>query len=285
MQAEKIFIGKKPAVKYLPNNMAVGNLCSLVIFLHGMGERGDGSEAGLNKLFNSSNHKNLLAAGDANGFMVLAPQYCPNLNNYEAGWKGGTYVADCLDWAEKNLPVDLARVYLTGLSEGGGGVWDAITRKVELSKRFAAASPVCGIWATDCDWKAIADSHLPVWAYHAADDGSQNVGASRIQVAAANALNPDPRVKYTEYATGGHGIWGRVYADPEFYKWLLAQKRVTLPTEPAPVEKRVVAYDQVSNLVYFHDGSSTGLKSVLTDILNKITVLTSTEGKTYTIRA
>jgi hypothetical protein len=33
------------------------------------------------------------------------------------------------------------------------------------------------------------------------------------------------RVKFTVYPGVGHGSWGRTYANPEFYDWLLAQQR------------------------------------------------------------
>lgn len=42
---------------------------------------------------------------------------------------------------EQSHPIDKSRIYVTGLSMGGYGVWDLISR---YPNRFAAAVPVCG---------------------------------------------------------------------------------------------------------------------------------------------
>jgi len=48
---------------------------------------------------------------------------------------------DLVDAALEEYPIDPDRVYVTGLSMGGFGTWDAIQRRPKL---FAAAVPVCG---------------------------------------------------------------------------------------------------------------------------------------------
>jgi hypothetical protein len=37
-------------------------------------------------------------------------------------------------------------------------------------------------------------------------------------------------LRYTEYRTGGHGIWGRVYNTPAFYDWMFAHALVPEPS-------------------------------------------------------
>ena len=42
-------------------------------------------------------------------------------------------------------------------------------------------------------------------------------------VAALRALGSP--IQYTEYADVGHESWDRAYAEPELFRWLLAQRR------------------------------------------------------------
>ena len=46
-----------------------------------------------------------------------------------------------IDDLTRSYPVDASRFYLAGISMGGFGVWDIISR---LPEKFAAAVPVCG---------------------------------------------------------------------------------------------------------------------------------------------
>jgi predicted peptidase len=122
---------------------------------------------------------------------------------------------------QKEFSIDPARLYITGLSMGGFGVWDAIQRHPDL---FAAGATVCsGGDATLA--KRIKD--VPVWAFHGDEDGVVKVRRSRDMIAALKAAGGSP--KYTEYKGVGHDSWTATYRDPELYKWLFAQKRTVKP--------------------------------------------------------
>ena len=64
----------------------------------------------------------------------------------------------------KRLPVDEKRLYITGLSMGGFGVWDAMQRHPD---RFAAAVIICG-GGDPAYAKQIKD--IPIWAFHGGSD-------------------------------------------------------------------------------------------------------------------
>jgi predicted peptidase len=117
----------------------------------------------------------------------------------------------------EELPIDRGRIYITGLSVGGYGVWDALSRWPEL---FAAGVPVCG--GGD---EALAEriAKVPVWAFHGARDGVVKPARSRNMIEALKQAGASP--KYTEYADVGHNSWVRAYRDPELFRWLFAQKR------------------------------------------------------------
>lgn len=122
----------------------------LVLFLHGAGERGDDNSAQLK-------HGTALYLEPANRAafpcFVVAPQ-CPaeaqwasmpwnTLSGEQSGHPTAPMlsVLELVDELAGQYPVDRDRLYVTGLSMGGFGTWDLITRYPE---RFAAAVPICG---------------------------------------------------------------------------------------------------------------------------------------------
>ncbi len=117
--------------------------------------------------------------------------------------------------------IDPTRLYVTGLSMGGYGTWEAIER---WPNYFAAAAPLSG--AGDPS-KAYLLVHEPIWAFHGTQDTVVPVSGSRDMIAAITQAGGHPL--YTEYSNEGHGLWGpgMVYdpkADPAFFNWLFSQK-------------------------------------------------------------
>ena len=67
---------------------------------------------------------------------------------------------------------------------------------------------------------------LPIWVFHGGKDAAVPVGRSEEMVKAlkeAGAKN----VKFTLYPDAGHDSWTETYNNPEFYAWLLKQKRTS----------------------------------------------------------
>jgi len=112
--------------------------------------------------------------------------------------------------------IDPKRLYVTGLSMGGFGTWDLISR---LPKKFAAAVPICG-GADEAQAAAIAK--VPVWVFHGGNDDVVKTVRSRNIVAALKAAGGAP--KYTEYPGVGHGSWDQAYGEAELFPWLFSQK-------------------------------------------------------------
>jgi predicted peptidase len=118
--------------------------------------------------------------------------------------------------------IDADRLYVTGLSMGGYGTWEAIER---WPNYFAAAAPLSG--AGDPS-KAALLVHEPIWAFHGALDTVVPVSGSRDMISAITQAGGHPR--YTEFPNDGHDLWtsGKVYsptADPAFFSWLFSQKK------------------------------------------------------------
>lgn len=123
---------------------------------------------------------------------------------------------EIVDALQKQYPnIDPHRLYITGISMGGYGTWDAIER---WPGYFAAAVPIAG--AGDPS-KASRLVNLPIWAFHGSGDGDVPVSGSRDMIQAIKLAGGHPR--YTEYASAGHEIWVEVYSTPAFISWLFSQ--------------------------------------------------------------
>ncbi len=130
---------------------------------------------------------------------------------------------EVLDALQKEYAgIDAHRLYITGLSLGGYGTWDAIERWPHY---FAAAVPIAG--AGDPS-KAAELKDLPIWAFHGSKDTTVPVTGSRDMIAAIRAAGGSP--SYTEFSNQGHGVWGWVYGlnmgpllVTDFYPWLFSQ--------------------------------------------------------------
>ncbi|MEO2092258.1 MAG: prolyl oligopeptidase family serine peptidase [Gemmataceae bacterium] len=198
----------------------------LVVFLHGIGERGKDNAI---QLKNGVERFVTAAARKKHPCFLVVPQ-CPsdkmwvNIRNTKANQtfadqptEPAALVLDLIDALGKEYRVDADRIYLTGVSMGGYGTWDLICRKPDL---FAAALPVCG--GGD---PAQADklTKLPIWVFHGDKDTAVPPERSRDMVAAIKKAGGKP--EYTEFPGVGHDSWTPTYKDDKTRDWLFAQKK------------------------------------------------------------
>jgi predicted peptidase len=184
----------------------------LVVFLDGIGSRGTDNEKQLGSaslLVTTKNRQKYPC-------FIVAPQ-CPGGKDFPF-WNQGVHsglVMGVIEDVEKRYRIDSRRIYATGLSDGGFGVWFLLGL---YPSRFAAAVPICGLGMRPAGAPRVA--HVPLWIFHGEKDRPQPV---REVVAALKKAGGKP--KYTEYKNAGHHIWGRAYNEPELFAWLFAQKR------------------------------------------------------------
>jgi predicted peptidase len=214
---------------YVPRSYTALESWPLILFLHGAGERGeDGlrqTQIGLAAAIRC--HVERFPA------IVVFPQALTDASWNTAEMSGLAIAA--MQQTMRDFRVDPRRVYLTGLSMGGTGVWSIAARHPGL---FAALAPICGALhfpaaeggaATSsanlarCANYARRIDTTPVWIFHGAEDPIVPVEYAR-QMAKALKARGCP-VLYTEYPQDGHAIWDRVYADEDFCTWLFAQRR------------------------------------------------------------
>lgn len=217
----------------LPDNFNPKNRYPLIIFLHGAGERGDDNEAQLV-------HGSSMFLSKQTDFpsIVVFPQcrkdsYWSSVQidrnqspekrfNYDYSASPQTpdltAVIELIVDLQNQFKIDKKRIYIMGLSMGGMGTFEAITRHPKL---FAAAIPICG----GGDTRLVANfaKKVPVWIFHGADDNVVHVNYSRSMVNAIEAAGG--KVKYTEYPNVNHNSWDRAFAEPDLLPWLFQHKR------------------------------------------------------------
>lgn len=178
----------------------------LMLFLHGSGERGENLE-----LVKMHGPPKIVEAKPDFEFIVVSPQ-CPK----ESRWQADELL-QLIDQVSKAHAVDPNRLYVTGLSMGGSGTWQLAAAQPQ---RFAAIAPICG--RADLD-SAPQIKHLPIWVFHGAKDSATSVEHNKAIVAALKAAGGEP--KFTLYPDAGHDSWTETYNNPEFYAWLLTQRK------------------------------------------------------------
>jgi len=201
---------------------------SLLVILHGFGNRGNDNRRQLDKntiQFIDRVLKNYPA-------YILVPQ-CPdnmkwtvnpkqplknfNIDSIPKSEALETVIAIINELIKKNS-VDIDRVYITGFSMGATGTWEAILRNPDL---FAAAVPICG--ASDPS-HAFLLKNTSVWAFSAELDQFYNFHDTQQMVDELRKYcNKD--IKFTLYKGKGHNIAHYVFSDNEVIKWLFSQSK------------------------------------------------------------
>jgi len=180
----------------------------LLLFLHGGGESGDSLSS-----LKSNGPPKMIAEGKQFPFLILAPQ-----NPHKKKWWNTRAVVQLLDTIVKNNRVDKNRIYLTGLSRGGGAAWEMA---VLYPDKFAALAVVCGM--APVPYAGWINEKMPIWVFHGEEDSSIPISESESMVNRLREM--DYNVKFTSYPGVGHDSWIRAYKTEELYTWFIAQSR------------------------------------------------------------
>lgn len=221
---------------YVPEGLGPEKKYPMIVFLHGIGECGNDNIA---PLVASDGGTGWVAAqdrGEIGPCFVLVPQ-CPNpIPGLRWEEEYLRLVGDALTELAEALPVDEKRVYATGLSLGGYGVWNLVRM---FPGRFAAAVTCCPA----CVAGSMMDNHvdeaglancaqalkeIPLWLFHAEDDPAVPVTVTKAMDSRLQSLGRRPGGDYhvTIYPAErhyGHACWGPALSSPEMRQWLLSQ--------------------------------------------------------------
>lgn len=179
----------------------------LLLFLHGGGESGE----------NPGNPHawlpQMLTDGTRLPFLVLAPH-----NAHSRKWWDVRAVMQLLDTVVANNKVDRDRVYLAGISRGGGAAWELA---VNYPGKFAALAVVSGM--APVAYASWIEKAMPIWVFHGKKDPYVPFSGSEAMVEKLREMGHT--VKFTTYPRSGHDIQGKAFREEGLYDWLLHQKR------------------------------------------------------------
>lgn len=233
-----VFVHQKDTLPFrvlLPKSFNPQINYPLVMVLHGSGERGNDNELQLfhgGSLFQTEDFRAKYPA------IVVFPQ-CP-LDSYWASVKED-YQTSSLEekyaysksltkysqletveafmfFLEQKYRIDPTRRYVGGLSMGGMGTFELVTRNPDY---FAAAFPICG--GANPNWARLL-SKTPMWIFHGEADDVVWVEHSKRMFKALQKL--DSPVKLTLYPNVTHDSWHNAFAEPDLLKWLFSNKKI-----------------------------------------------------------
>jgi pimeloyl-ACP methyl ester carboxylesterase len=227
----------QPYAVYIPDNFDETKKYPLVVFLHGAWSN---HRLGLRRLFGVGNSQGYDFTKPGNipyETDVEASRYWPPFRPVDyiaaaplargtAGYQGipEQDVYDMIDDLKSRFLIDEDRVYLTGLSMGGGGtLWLGLTRP----DVWAAIAPVCP--APPQGTLALAGNahNLPVHLFIGDKDQLYKTASEWKAAFETEAA----RLDYAEYPGVGHNSWEWAYKDGFIFDWFSQFKRDLFPAE------------------------------------------------------
>jgi pimeloyl-ACP methyl ester carboxylesterase len=216
----------QPYALYVPRNFDPAKRYPLVVSLHGAWSN---HRLNLRRVFGMGNRP-----GESD---LDATRYFPPLLDVDylvasplargtLGYQGipEKDVYDVLADVKRRFPVDEDRVYLTGLSMGGGGaVWLGLTHP-DIWAAIAAVCPAVPPGAVEFAPNAL---NVPIQAYQGAVDPLVNPAGTRELVSTLRQL--DTKVEYIEYPNVQHNSWDKAYAKAQIFDWFARFKRNRYP--------------------------------------------------------
>ncbi len=203
----------------------------VVLFLHGIGETGPD----LNQLFRQPGIFKTITTPEFQARFpcyLVAPQHLPKENLPWNSQRLGA-AGEILLWlCRRGTPrADPDRLYVTGLSSGGLGAYDATVRFPGL---YAAAVPV----AVSTYWRPEFLDHANICRYWQISNRS-NVASTNTQAAhrrfEQRVRELGGELRLSIYDRKDHDAWNWAYTEPALWDWVFTRsRRGVLPPPPTP---------------------------------------------------
>lgn len=238
---------------YVPKDYDPAKKYSFLLFLHGAGNRGNDN---LSQISVNTGLLDRIMGGEtvvydgkavdtSQEFIIVAPQCPKDCQWVNTPWDAvpdpsysldeipqsvnSTAVSQLIEVMRRKYNIDENRIYATGLSMGGFGIWDLTLRYPDL---FAAIIPLGG-GGDPTHAQDIKD--IPIWTIHqyldplVRSDGTQSM-VKALKKAGGN-------VKLTLYFDLKHNAWDKGYAEPELLQWLYSHTK----DNRTPVDSKIAA--------------------------------------------
>lgn len=220
---------------YIPFDYDSSKKYPVLTVLHGAGERGTDNVIQLRHMLEDMFNLESTPLIDA---IVICPQCPPNNQWVDTPWENGNYstdtvkesneikaVLELIESVENKYSVDSSRLYLMGVSMGGYGVWDIMSRHTE---KFAAMIAICGGADTSMA-ERLKDK--PIYAVHCKNDSivpfsaTFNMVNALLEKGSTSIFFDDPYADNTGYSDHS-GAWEYTSRNPAIINWLFSQSLI-----------------------------------------------------------
>lgn len=211
-----------PYLLYLPDGYDPTRTYPTILFLHGIGERGEDPSV----IANYGPFQYILA-GHRLDMIVIAPQVEQSAHWVEDRDENEVdtqmiRLARFLEQMRASYAIDSTRLYLTGLSMGGRGAYKLACH---LPNTFAAVAICCGrAGKADRPEQIVYDlSRLagrPVWLFHGLSDETVRPDHALAGTQALLSIQEKANLRLTLYPAVGHGCYEHAYQEDMLYTWL-----------------------------------------------------------------
>ena len=229
--SKEMFVSDKDSLPYrllLPKNFDNDKKYPLIIFLHGVGERGSDNELQLihgKDLFINVNKDNNFPS------IVVFPQCSKNsywakvsrVNNSFSFFadprenKSLKLVEGMIYELKSNFKINSNKIYVGGLSMGGMGTFELVYRNPNM---FAAAFAICG-GANPKIAEKISKTNWRI--YHGDKDVVVPVELSVNMYKAIKSYSENVNLKI--YPDVNHNSWDNVFEEPDLFQWLFSKSK------------------------------------------------------------
>ena len=224
---------------YDPNG---STLYPVIIFLHGQGERDNNlsgafkvAKLGLPKFIEEENYNMCYTInGEQKCFIVISPQLQVTGSNGQnlKSWSAG-FTNSVINHITANYKVDPDRIYLTGHSMGGIGVYKYLSGSSNGPNKIAAAAPIAANGLTDNQGCIISERKINVRHFHGADDtviGPVSGQSTFEKITNCTTPSPDADLRFVLYTDNvGHNRTPNIAHDSterldgiNIYEWFLS---------------------------------------------------------------